>query len=87
MSFFASDRCICVRLLLVKLLQQVGNRVRNSDPGHAEGKPEGRARGSRCGSLTVFFLLLAEKRQDNGRVYYVNHNTRTTQWEDPRTQG
>uniref|UniRef100_A0A670Z326 E3 ubiquitin-protein ligase n=1 Tax=Pseudonaja textilis TaxID=8673 RepID=A0A670Z326_PSETE len=30
---------------------------------------------------------LAEKRQDNGRVYYVNHNTRTTQWEDPRTQG
>ncbi|POI35136.1 hypothetical protein CIB84_001112 [Bambusicola thoracicus] len=28
-----------------------------------------------------------EKRQDNARVYYVNHNTRTTQWEDPRTQG
>ncbi|XP_029008939.1 NEDD4-like E3 ubiquitin-protein ligase WWP2 isoform X1 [Betta splendens] len=28
-----------------------------------------------------------EKRQDNGRVYYVNHNTRTTQWDDPRTQG
>eukprot|EP00069_Balaena_mysticetus_P006733 bmy_05311T0 len=28
-----------------------------------------------------------KKRQDNGRVYYVNHNTRTTQWEDPRTQG
>uniref|UniRef100_A0A8C5QSI2 HECT-type E3 ubiquitin transferase n=1 Tax=Leptobrachium leishanense TaxID=445787 RepID=A0A8C5QSI2_9ANUR len=28
-----------------------------------------------------------EKHQDNGRVYYVNHNTRTTQWEDPRTQG
>ncbi|XP_077144642.1 NEDD4-like E3 ubiquitin-protein ligase WWP2 [Ranitomeya variabilis] len=28
-----------------------------------------------------------EKRQDNGRVYYVNHNTRITQWEDPRTQG
>uniref|UniRef100_A0A673XMJ8 E3 ubiquitin-protein ligase n=1 Tax=Salmo trutta TaxID=8032 RepID=A0A673XMJ8_SALTR len=27
------------------------------------------------------------KRQDNGRVYFVNHNTRTTQWEDPRTQG
>ena len=32
-------------------------------------------------------LFLLEKRQDNGRVYYVNHNTRTTQWEDPRTQG
>ncbi|XP_028665696.1 NEDD4-like E3 ubiquitin-protein ligase WWP2 [Erpetoichthys calabaricus] len=28
-----------------------------------------------------------EKRQDNGRVYFVNHNTHTTQWEDPRTQG
>ncbi|XP_061429117.1 NEDD4-like E3 ubiquitin-protein ligase WWP1 [Lethenteron reissneri] len=29
-----------------------------------------------------------EKRvEQNGRVYFVNHNTRTTQWEDPRTQG
>ena len=30
----------------------------------------------------------AEKRADpNGRVYFVNHKNRTTQWEDPRTQG
>ncbi|XP_072259797.1 E3 ubiquitin-protein ligase Itchy homolog [Pyxicephalus adspersus] len=29
-----------------------------------------------------------EKRTDgNGRVYFVNHTTRTTQWEDPRNQG
>ncbi|XP_061833725.1 NEDD4-like E3 ubiquitin-protein ligase WWP2 isoform X2 [Nerophis lumbriciformis] len=28
-----------------------------------------------------------EKRQDNGKMYFVNHNTRTTQWDDPRTQG
>ncbi|XP_074644434.1 E3 ubiquitin-protein ligase Su(dx)-like [Tubulanus polymorphus] len=29
-----------------------------------------------------------EKRVDNnGRVYFVNHRNRTTQWEDPRTQG
>ncbi|XP_075428021.1 E3 ubiquitin-protein ligase Itchy homolog isoform X2 [Ascaphus truei] len=29
-----------------------------------------------------------EKRTDlNGRVYFVNHITRTTQWEDPRNQG
>ncbi|KAG8446212.1 hypothetical protein GDO86_013894 [Hymenochirus boettgeri] len=29
-----------------------------------------------------------EKRTDgNGRVYFVNHATRTTQWEDPRSQG
>uniref|UniRef100_A0A3Q2YQE8 E3 ubiquitin-protein ligase n=1 Tax=Hippocampus comes TaxID=109280 RepID=A0A3Q2YQE8_HIPCM len=29
-----------------------------------------------------------EKRTDtNGRVYFVHHPTRTTQWEDPRTQG
>lgn len=28
-----------------------------------------------------------EKRVEaNGRVYFVNHNTRATQWEDPRTQ-
>lgn len=25
--------------------------------------------------------------QPDGRVYYVNHKNRTTQWEDPRTQG
>ena len=29
-----------------------------------------------------------EKREEpNGRVYFVNHKNRTTQWEDPRTQG
>uniref|UniRef100_A0A8C4QTS3 E3 ubiquitin-protein ligase n=1 Tax=Eptatretus burgeri TaxID=7764 RepID=A0A8C4QTS3_EPTBU len=29
-----------------------------------------------------------EKRiEQSGRVYFVNHNTHTTQWEDPRTQG
>lgn len=29
-----------------------------------------------------------EKRvQPEGRVYFVNHKNRTTQWEDPRTQG
>ncbi|XP_076044003.1 WW domain containing E3 ubiquitin protein ligase suppressor of deltex isoform X2 [Oratosquilla oratoria] len=29
-----------------------------------------------------------EKRQEhNGRVYFVNHRNRTTQWDDPRTQG
>lgn len=29
-----------------------------------------------------------EKRTDsNGRMYFVHHTTRTTQWEDPRTQG
>ncbi|KAJ7410789.1 NEDD4-like E3 ubiquitin-protein ligase WWP1 [Willisornis vidua] len=29
-----------------------------------------------------------ERRVDsNERVYFVNHNTKTTQWEDPRTQG
>uniref|UniRef100_A0AAY4EUR8 E3 ubiquitin-protein ligase n=1 Tax=Denticeps clupeoides TaxID=299321 RepID=A0AAY4EUR8_9TELE len=29
-----------------------------------------------------------EKRTDsNGRMYFVHHPTRTTQWEDPRTQG
>uniref|UniRef100_A0A8C9WIG9 E3 ubiquitin-protein ligase n=1 Tax=Scleropages formosus TaxID=113540 RepID=A0A8C9WIG9_SCLFO len=31
---------------------------------------------------------LTEKRTDsNGRVYFVHHPTRSTQWEDPRTQG
>lgn len=31
---------------------------------------------------------VSEKRVDStDRVYFVNHNTKTTQWEDPRTQG
>lgn len=42
---------------------------------------------TRALQLTLHLPFLLEKRQDNGRVYYVNHNTRTTQWEDPRTQG
>lgn len=34
------------------------------------------------------YVILPEKRVDtNGRVYFVNHKNRTTQWEDPRTQG
>ncbi|KAJ6661093.1 hypothetical protein lerEdw1_016894, partial [Lerista edwardsae] len=34
------------------------------------------------------FIYGVEKRTDaNGRVYFVNHNTRITQWEDPRSQG
>ncbi|XP_012135438.1 suppressor of deltex [Megachile rotundata] len=28
-----------------------------------------------------------KRKQPEGRVYYVNHKNRTTQWEDPRTQG
>uniref|UniRef100_A0A4W5MMN5 HECT-type E3 ubiquitin transferase n=1 Tax=Hucho hucho TaxID=62062 RepID=A0A4W5MMN5_9TELE len=33
-------------------------------------------------------FTFSEKRTDsNGRVYFVQHTTRTTQWEDPRTQG
>lgn len=34
------------------------------------------------------FVFWSERRVDsNDRVYFVNHNTKTTQWEDPRTQG
>uniref|UniRef100_A0A4W5RQ48 HECT-type E3 ubiquitin transferase n=1 Tax=Hucho hucho TaxID=62062 RepID=A0A4W5RQ48_9TELE len=38
----------------------------------------------------ALFVLMstAEKRTDtNGRVYFVHHTSRMTQWEDPRTQG
>uniref|UniRef100_A0A8C7TQE2 E3 ubiquitin-protein ligase n=1 Tax=Oncorhynchus mykiss TaxID=8022 RepID=A0A8C7TQE2_ONCMY len=39
-------------------------------------------------SFFCLFLSTAEKRTDtNGRVYFVHHTTRMTQWEDPRTQG
>uniref|UniRef100_A0A8C2PU14 E3 ubiquitin-protein ligase n=1 Tax=Cyprinus carpio TaxID=7962 RepID=A0A8C2PU14_CYPCA len=38
------------------------------------------------GACVVF--MFSERRVDtNDRVYFVNHNTKTTQWEDPRTQG
>uniref|UniRef100_A0A8C8B3U3 E3 ubiquitin-protein ligase n=1 Tax=Otus sunia TaxID=257818 RepID=A0A8C8B3U3_9STRI len=38
--------------------------------------------------LVFPFLCIEKKRTDsNGRVYFVNHNTRITQWEDPRSQG
>ncbi len=33
-------------------------------------------------------FMFSERRVDtNDRVYFVNHSTKTTQWEDPRTQG
>uniref|UniRef100_A0A672JTU3 E3 ubiquitin-protein ligase n=1 Tax=Salarias fasciatus TaxID=181472 RepID=A0A672JTU3_SALFA len=38
-------------------------------------------------SQRFLYQVTRHKRQDNGRVYFVNHNTRTTQWDDPRTQG
>uniref|UniRef100_A0A8D2N6U6 E3 ubiquitin-protein ligase n=1 Tax=Zonotrichia albicollis TaxID=44394 RepID=A0A8D2N6U6_ZONAL len=40
-------------------------------------------------SVNGFFSFFPlERRVDsNDRVYFVNHNTKTTQWEDPRTQG
>lgn len=38
--------------------------------------------------IKSYFLFVSEKRTDtNGRVYFVHHPTRTTQWEDPRSQG
>ena len=40
------------------------------------------------GLISVAFVLFLEKRMDDhGRVYFVNHKNRATQWEDPRTQG
>ncbi|XP_038031263.1 NEDD4-like E3 ubiquitin-protein ligase WWP1 isoform X5 [Anas acuta] len=40
------------------------------------------------GFVCLFFFFPIERRVDsNDRVYFVNHNTKTTQWEDPRTQG
>lgn len=37
--------------------------------------------------LSVFLSTLERRVDSNDRVYFVNHNTKTTQWEDPRTQG
>uniref|UniRef100_A0A8C3AGV7 HECT-type E3 ubiquitin transferase n=1 Tax=Cyclopterus lumpus TaxID=8103 RepID=A0A8C3AGV7_CYCLU len=37
--------------------------------------------------LCVFYQLLERRVDSNDRVYFVNHSTKTTQWEDPRTQG
>lgn len=38
--------------------------------------------------LSENIFINVEKRRDiNGKIYYVNHKNRTTQWDDPRTQG
>ena len=50
---------------------------------------------SRCGErklkvkriLDLFLMVGKSAWSPNGRVYFVNHKNRTTQWEDPRTQG
>uniref|UniRef100_A0A8C1MYW4 E3 ubiquitin-protein ligase n=1 Tax=Cyprinus carpio TaxID=7962 RepID=A0A8C1MYW4_CYPCA len=42
-----------------------------------------RKRSSGC----VVFMFSERRVDTNDRVYFVNHNTKTTQWEDPRTQG
>uniref|UniRef100_A0A671Z3E1 E3 ubiquitin-protein ligase n=1 Tax=Sparus aurata TaxID=8175 RepID=A0A671Z3E1_SPAAU len=38
-------------------------------------------------SFTVEYHPQGRRVDSNDRVYFVNHNTKTTQWEDPRTQG
>ncbi|GBP64112.1 E3 ubiquitin-protein ligase Su(dx) [Eumeta japonica] len=60
----------------------------------AESNPVGAGQGSTAaGAVAIDDALGAlpagwERRvQPDGRVYYVNHKNRTTQWEDPRTQG
>ena len=40
------------------------------------------------GELFSDIIVQSEKRVDSsGRVYFVNHRNRTTQWQDPRLQG
>lgn len=52
--------------------------------GASNGAPEGTGEDDSLGPLPDGW----EKRvEPNGRVYFVNHKNRTTQWEDPRTQG
>lgn len=35
--------------------------------------------------LIVTFAYLERRVDPHGRVYFVDHNTKTTQWDDPRT--
>lgn len=38
-----------------------------------------------CKANFLMFLICSEKRMlPNSRVYFVNHKSKTTQWEDPR---
>uniref|UniRef100_A0A8B9RJH8 HECT-type E3 ubiquitin transferase n=1 Tax=Astyanax mexicanus TaxID=7994 RepID=A0A8B9RJH8_ASTMX len=36
---------------------------------------------------TNMYISAGKRTDSNGRMYFVHHPTRTTQWEDPRTQG
>uniref|UniRef100_A0A672PK52 E3 ubiquitin-protein ligase n=1 Tax=Sinocyclocheilus grahami TaxID=75366 RepID=A0A672PK52_SINGR len=40
-----------------------------------------------CISFHILTYAHKKRTDSNGRVYFVHHSTRTTQWEDPRTQG
>lgn len=69
------------------------NRYANSSSAAETTPPSAATTGSGSGSATTAASTEEplpsgwEKRvMDNGRVYYVNHETRTTQWEDPRVQ-
>ncbi|KAG1702350.1 E3 ubiquitin-protein ligase Su(dx) [Nymphon striatum] len=58
-------------------MQQYHQRFLYQNPAHTEEEDP-------LGTLPEGW----EKRiEPNGRVYFVNHKNRTTQWEDPRTQG
>ncbi|KAG8227061.1 hypothetical protein J437_LFUL013244 [Ladona fulva] len=64
--------------------------VDNAAPGASSVDDDAGAVGEAAGVSPTEKPLPAdwEKRvQPDGRVYFVNHTNRTTQWEDPRTQG
>ncbi|KAF7490754.1 E3 ubiquitin-protein ligase Su(dx) [Sarcoptes scabiei] len=71
------------------VMQQCGQRFLYDQSG-GWSAPNGHGNGSQQQSEEDLNPLPEgwEKRVDpNGRVYFLNHKNKTTQWEDPRTQG
>lgn len=64
---------------IIVLLQAHGNQAAASGPSTSMGDDD-----DPLGPLPAGW---ERRKQPEGRVYYVNHKNRTTQWEDPRTQG
>lgn len=76
--------CKCVYIykcsvIFTLLLQAHGNQAAASGPSTSMGDDD-----DALGPLPAGW---ERRKQPEGRVYYVNHKNRTTQWEDPRTQG
>ncbi|GLH02563.1 E3 ubiquitin-protein ligase Nedd-4 [Gryllus bimaculatus] len=69
------------------VVQQGNQRFLYPVPGQSQAGPATPAPDQEEDALGPLPAGWEKRVQPDGRVYFVNHKNRTTQWEDPRTQG